>query len=63
MRFAGDLRAAGGYSHSIVNDPFFRFKVNGLFIVVYGNTMQNTMLRKSFKMLEKLPIEHCHTAL
>jgi hypothetical protein len=26
------------------------------------NTMKNTMLRKSFKMLEKIPIEHRHTA-
>ena len=35
------------YSHSIVNEPFFRLNFNGLIIGVCGNTMKNTMLRNS----------------
>jgi len=33
------------YSHSIVNEPFFRLNINGLVIGICGNTMKNTMLR------------------
>ena len=43
-----------GHSHSIVNEPFLLFNINGLIVVLCGNTMKNTMLRKSFKMLGKI---------
>jgi hypothetical protein len=43
-----------GYSHSIVNEPFLHFNINGLVVGVCGNTMKNTMLRKSFKKLGKI---------
>jgi hypothetical protein len=33
------------YSHSIVNKPFFRFTIYGLFVGACGNTMKYTMLR------------------
>ena len=33
------------YSHSIVNEPFFRFSVNGLIVGVGRNTLKNTMFR------------------
>jgi hypothetical protein len=33
------------YSHSIVNEPFSSFNINGLLVVVGGNTMKNTMFR------------------
>ena len=37
------------YSHSIVNEPFLQFNINGLLVGVGGNTMKNTMLRNFFK--------------
>ena len=42
------------HSHSIINEPFLQFNINGLIVGVGSNTMKNTMLRKSFKMLEKI---------
>jgi hypothetical protein len=30
------------------------FSINGLMVGAYTNTMENTMLRKSFKMREKI---------
>jgi hypothetical protein len=42
------------YSHSIANEPFFRFNINGLIIGVCGNTMKNIMLRNFFKMPGKI---------
>jgi hypothetical protein len=47
------LPASTDHSHSIVNKPFFQFNINGLVVGAGSNTMKNTMLRKSFKMLEK----------
>jgi hypothetical protein len=47
------------HSHSIVNGLFLRFKDNSLIVVLGGNTMKNTMLKKSGQMPEKLPIERC----
>jgi len=48
------LPASAGYSHSIINKPFFNFYIQRLISLLNGNTMKNTMLRKSFKMLEKV---------
>ncbi|MGB5458261.1 MAG: hypothetical protein WBO18_20135, partial [Gammaproteobacteria bacterium] len=42
------------YSHSIVNEPFFRLNINGLVVGVGGNTMKNTMLRICCKSPERL---------
>jgi len=42
------------HSHSIVNKPYFRLNINSLVVDVGGNTMKNTMLRNSFKMLGKI---------
>ncbi len=39
------------YSHSIVNKPFFIFYFQWLIFLLIGNTMKDTMLRKSFKIL------------
>jgi hypothetical protein len=36
-----------GHSHSIVNEPFLRFNINGLSVGVGDNTMKNTMLGNS----------------
>ena len=33
------------HSHSIVNEPFLRFTINGLLVGVGVNTMKNTMFR------------------
>jgi len=33
------------HSNSIVNEPFFRFDINGLSVSACGNTMKNTMFR------------------
>jgi len=43
------LPASAGYSHSIGNEPFFRFNINDLIVGVCGNTMKNTMLRNLLK--------------
>jgi len=32
-------------SHSIINEPLLRFSINGLFVGISDNTMQNTMFR------------------
>jgi hypothetical protein len=40
-------------SHSIINKPFFSY-IQWLIFLLNGNTMKNTMLGKSFKMLEKI---------
>lgn len=32
------------HSHSIINEPFSLFNINGLLDAVGGNTMQNTMV-------------------
>jgi hypothetical protein len=42
------------YFHSIANEPFLDLNINGLLIGVGDNTMKNTMLRKSFQILEKI---------
>jgi hypothetical protein len=42
------------HSHSIVNEPFSLFNINGLLVGYSENTMKNTMVRKSFKMLETI---------
>jgi hypothetical protein len=42
-----DLR----YSHSIVNEPFLQFIINGLLVGAGGNTMKNTMFRNFLKWL------------
>ena len=42
------LPASAGHSHSIVNEPFFRFDINSLVIGICGNTMKNTMFRNSW---------------
>jgi len=49
------LPASAGHSHSIVNKPFFSFYFQQLIFQLIDNTMKNTMPRKSFKMLGKLP--------
>jgi hypothetical protein len=33
------------HSHSIVNEPFFRFNINGLVVGVGGNTMLSNFLK------------------
>ena len=43
------LPGSTGHSHSIVNERFFIFIINGLVVGVGSNTMKNTMLRKSCK--------------
>jgi hypothetical protein len=42
------------YSYSIINRRFFVFYIQWLIFLLNGNTMKNTMLRKSFKMFEKI---------
>jgi len=42
------------YSHSIVDGHFLPLNINDLLVGVSGNTMKNTMLRKSFQMLYKI---------
>ena len=42
------------HSHSIVNEPFLRFTINGLLVGVGVNTMKNTMFRNFFKKFEFL---------
>jgi len=48
------LPAYTGYSHSIVNEPFFRFSIYDLLVCSGGNTMKSTMLKKSFQILGKI---------
>jgi len=48
------LPAIAGHSHSIVNGHFLPLNINDLLVGVSGNTMKNTMLRKSFQMLYKI---------
>jgi hypothetical protein len=48
------MPASASHSHSIVNKPFLRFYINGLLVGVRGNTMKNTMRKKSCHMLEKV---------
>jgi hypothetical protein len=48
------LPANAGHSHSIINGPFLQFNINGLLVGAGSNTMKNTMLKKSFKMHEKI---------
>jgi len=43
-----------GYSHSIVNEPFLRFNINGLLIGLGVNTMKNTMFKKSCQLPGKI---------
>jgi hypothetical protein len=50
---AGHFPASAAHSHSIVNKPFFSFNIQWLIFLLIGNTMKNTMLSKSFKMLKK----------
>jgi len=45
-----------GHSHSIINKPFFIFYFQWLIFVLNGNAMKNTMLRKSFKLLERIAV-------
>jgi len=37
------------HSHSIVNEPFLLFNINGLIVGVGSNTMKDTMLRNFLK--------------
>ncbi len=48
------MPALARHSHSIVNEPFLRFNINELLLGVGGNTMNNTMLKKSFQMPGKI---------
>ncbi|MCP3668397.1 MAG: hypothetical protein GY696_38915 [Gammaproteobacteria bacterium] len=48
------MPAVARHSHSIVNEPFLRFNINELLLGVGGNTMNNTMLKKSFQMPGKI---------
>jgi hypothetical protein len=48
------LPVSADHSHSIVNEPFLSLTIQWLIFLQIGNTMKNTMLRKSFKMLEKI---------
>ena len=34
------------YSHSIVNEPFLQFNINGLIVGVRGNTMLRNFLKR-----------------
>jgi len=38
----------------MVNEPFFRFNINGLIVCVGDNTMKNTMFKKSFQLPGKI---------
>ncbi len=42
------------HSHSIVNDPSSLFNINGLLVSVGGNTMKNTLFKKSCQLPEKI---------
>ena len=42
------------HSHTIVNEPFFRFNIYDLLVCSGGNTMKSTMLKKSFQILGKI---------
>ncbi len=44
------------YSHSIVNQRFLRFYINGLLVGVGGNTMINTMLSNGCRLSLKITI-------
>jgi len=48
------LPASTGYSHSIVNEPFLRSKLNDLLVGICGNTMKNTMFSHCCWWLEIL---------
>lgn len=42
------------HSHSIVNKQFLSFYIQWLIFLINTNTMKNTMLKKSFKILKKI---------
>ncbi len=48
------LPASTAHYHSIVSKQFLYFISNDYFFLLNGNTMKNTMRRKSFKMLENI---------
>jgi len=35
------------YSHSIVNEPFFLFNIDGLFVMACGNTIKNAIFNQT----------------
>jgi len=49
------LPASAGHSHSIVNELFFRFNINGLIVGVCGNTMKKYHVQKFLEMASFSP--------
>jgi hypothetical protein len=43
------LPASAGHSHSMGNEPFSLFNINGLLVGYSENTMKNTMVRNSWQ--------------
>jgi hypothetical protein len=49
----GERRPGRAHSHSIVNEPFLQFNINGLLVDAGGNTMKNAMFKHSFQLAGK----------